>query len=61
MSLARLGGKSLALDFAFRRDGEFTCSGGLVYAAVSTSGGGTVRVPEPLREAPGRPAPLRER
>ena len=61
MSMARLGGKSLALDFAFRRGGEFTCSGGLVYAAVSSSGSGPVRVPDPLREALGEPAPLRER
>jgi acyl-CoA thioester hydrolase len=50
ISTSRIGGKSFTLDFAFRRDGEIVCSGGVVYATVSAEGHGTVELPEVLVE-----------
>lgn len=59
VSTSRLGRKSFTLDFAFRRGEEIVCSGGLVYATVSTAGHGTVELPEKLVEALGEVRPLR--
>ncbi|RJL32767.1 acyl-CoA thioesterase [Bailinhaonella thermotolerans] len=56
---ARIGGKSFALDFAFRRDGTATCTGQVVYVAVARDGSGSIPLPAPLTEALGEPAPLR--
>jgi acyl-CoA thioester hydrolase len=58
VSTSRIGGKSFTLDFAFRRDGETACTGGIVYAAVSTEGG-TITLPDRLVEALGDIASLR--
>lgn len=58
MSLARVGRKSLSMDFAFRRGIEFTCVGGIVYVAVSAKGE-AIPVPDQLCEALGGPVPLR--
>ncbi|NKE60627.1 acyl-CoA thioesterase [Lentzea sp. PSKA42] len=59
ISTSRIGGKSFTLDFAFRRDDEIVCSGGLVYATVSTDGHGTIKLPDRLVEALGEVRPLR--
>ncbi|WP_439663579.1 acyl-CoA thioesterase [Lentzea sp. HUAS TT2] len=59
VSPSRIGRKSFTLDFAFRRDGEIVCSGGLVYATVSADGHGTIVLPDLLVEALGEVRPLR--
>ncbi|GLZ32418.1 hypothetical protein Lesp02_46060 [Lentzea sp. NBRC 105346] len=53
VSPSRIGGKSFTLDFAFRRDGDVTCTGRIVYATVSTEGHGTIALPARLVEALG--------
>ncbi|MGJ6968485.1 acyl-CoA thioesterase [Streptosporangium sp. G11] len=57
---ARIGKKSFTLDFAFRRDGEVTALGCVVYVAVATDGSGTVPVPDRLVDALGPVSPLRD-
>ncbi|MGM1061558.1 acyl-CoA thioesterase [Saccharothrix sp. Mg75] len=59
VSTSRIGGKSFTLDFAFRRDGRTACTGGIVYATVSTEGHGTIALPDRLVEALGPVRPLR--
>ncbi|GAA3667497.1 hypothetical protein GCM10022267_62510 [Lentzea roselyniae] len=59
ISPSRIGRKSFTLDFAFRRDGEIVCSGGVVYATVSTEGHGTIELPDQLVKALGEVRPLR--
>ncbi|TWP50466.1 acyl-CoA thioesterase [Lentzea tibetensis] len=59
ISTSRLGGKSFTLDFAFRRDGEIACAGGIVYATVAADGSGTIALPDRLVEALGEVNPLR--
>jgi acyl-CoA thioester hydrolase len=59
VSTSRIGGKSFTLDFAFRRDGEILCTGGIVYATVAADGTGTIALPGPLVEALGEVNPLR--
>jgi acyl-CoA thioester hydrolase len=51
ISTSRIGGRSFTLGFAFRRDGEIVCSGGVVYATVSTEGHGTIALPDVLVKA----------
>lgn len=51
VSTARVGNKSFTLDFAFRRDGEVTATGSVVYVAFATDGSGTVPVPGLLAKA----------
>ena len=58
VSTARVGGKSFALDAAFRRRGEITCTATIVYVLFATDGSGTVDIPPQLREALGEPRPL---
>ncbi|GAA4950084.1 acyl-CoA thioesterase [Actinoplanes utahensis] len=60
VSTSRIGGKSFTLDFAFRRDGETVCTGGVVYATVSTLGHGTIALPAPLVKALGAEHSLRD-
>ncbi|AEV85450.1 hypothetical protein ACWT_4428 [Actinoplanes sp. SE50] len=59
ISTSRIGSTSFTLDFAFRREGRTVCSGGIVYATVSTQGHGTVKLPDPLVKALGAESPLR--
>jgi acyl-CoA thioester hydrolase len=59
VSTSRIGGKSFTLDFAFRRDGQIVCTGGIVYATVATDGTGTIALPARLVEALGEVSPLR--
>lgn len=51
ISTSRIGGKSFTLGFSFRRGGEIVCSGGVVYATVSTEGHGTIELPDVLVKA----------
>ncbi|MET9631905.1 thioesterase family protein [Lentzea sp. NPDC006480] len=51
ISTARIGGKSFTLGFAFLRDGETVCSGGVVYATVSAEGHGSIALPDVLVKA----------
>lgn len=59
VSTSRIGGKSFTLDYAFRRDGEIVCTGGIVYAVVSADGHGTIALPDRLVEVLGEVHPLR--
>ncbi|MGI5502616.1 acyl-CoA thioesterase [Lentzea sp. CA-135723] len=59
VSPSRIGTKSFTLDFAFRRDGETVCSGGLVYATVSADGRGAIALPARLVEMLGEVRPIR--
>jgi acyl-CoA thioester hydrolase len=59
VSTSRIGGKSFTLDFAFRRDGETVCTGGIVYATVSVDGHGTIALPDRLVDALGEVNSLR--
>jgi acyl-CoA thioester hydrolase len=55
---ARIGKRSLTLDFAFRRDGETTATGNIVYVAVAADGSGSTPLPERLVEALGEVSPV---
>ncbi|MET9451450.1 acyl-CoA thioesterase [Streptomyces cinerochromogenes] len=59
VSTARIGTKSFTLDFAFRRDGEITATGCIVYVAVAADGSGTTALPSRLVEALGEVSVLR--
>ena len=54
----RIGRKSFTLDFAFRRNGEIVCNGGVVYATVSAEG--TIELPGRLVAALGEVRSLRD-
>lgn len=58
ISPSRIGGKSYTLDFAFRRDGELTCMGHIVYAVVARDGSGSIPLPRELIDALGAAAPF---
>ncbi|GLY83335.1 4-hydroxybenzoyl-CoA thioesterase [Actinoallomurus iriomotensis] len=59
ISPARIGSKSFTLDFAFRRDGDITATGCVVYVAVASDGTGTTPLPQRLVDALGEVRALR--
>jgi len=51
ITTSRLGRTSLTFDFAFRRDGEITCTGSIVYVTVSIDGSGPTTIPPAFADA----------
>ncbi|HEX4813524.1 MAG TPA: thioesterase family protein [Nonomuraea sp.] len=59
VTTARIGKRSFTLDFAFRRGGEATATGSVVYVVVATDGSGPAPLPGRLVAALSPVAPLR--